>query len=232
MRHGYAVSDLHLFTRWSTARREMPAIHAAARQADFFVLNGDIFDFRWSTLPTVERTVAAAVAWLEGLTADHPRCRVVYLMGNHDRLAAMTGPLEALADRQSNFAWHASHVRIHDALFLHGDLALRAGRRNPFARRLRRRQWKPGKAVHVAYRSLVAAGVHCLARRFNGPRRCARRILRSLAEHGNHIGQEIRDVYFGHTHRPFTDFEYRGVRFHNTGAAIRGLEMNLLRVRV
>ncbi|MCY2929702.1 MAG: metallophosphoesterase [Planctomycetota bacterium] len=232
MRHGFTVSDLHLFTHWSTAAREMPAIVAAARRSDFLVLNGDIFDFRWSTLPTLERTVTAAVGWLDELAAACPRCRVVYLMGNHDRMSAMTAPLAKLSGRRGNFLWHSSHMQIHGALFLHGDLALRADLANPFQRTLRGKQWKPGPAARMIYRSLTAARVHCLAKRFNSPRHCAKRILRSLAQHGEGLDRSIRDVYFGHTHRPFHDFMYDGVRFHNTGAAIRGLRMNLLEIRL
>ena len=232
MRHGYTVSDLHLFTHWSTAGREMPGIVAAARRADFLVLNGDIFDFRWSTFPTLERTVSAAAGWLDELAAECPRCQLVYLMGNHDRMAAMTGPLAKLAARRGNFLWHSSHLQIHGALFLHGDLALRADQVNPFQRTLRQKQWKPGPAARMIYRSLTRARVQCLAKGFNPPRRCARRILRSLAQHGSPTQQIVRDVYFGHTHRPFRDFEYKGVRFHNTGAAVRGLRMDLLEIRL
>jgi UDP-2,3-diacylglucosamine hydrolase len=232
MRHGYAVSDLHLFTHWSTAGREMPAIVAAAKRADFLVLNGDIFDFRWSTLPTLQRTVSAAVGWLDELAAECPRCRLVYVMGNHDRMAAMMGPLTRLSARRENLLWHTSHLQIHGALFLHGDLALKADRASPFQRTLRQKQWKPGRAARMIYRSLTAARVHCLAKGFNPPRRCAKRILQSLTEHGSETQRNVRDVYFGHTHRPFRDFEYEGVRFHNTGAAVRGLRMDLLEIRL
>lgn len=232
MRHGYAVSDLHLFTHWSTAGREMPGIVAAARKADFLVLNGDIFDFRWSTLPTLERTVSAAVGWLDELAAECPRCRLIYVMGNHDRMAAMTEPLTSLSARRGNFHWHSSHMQIHGALFLHGDLALRTDRVNPFHRPLRQKQWKPGPAARMIYRSLTTARVQCLAKSFNPPRHCARRILQSLAEHASGAQRSVRDIYFGHTHRPFRDFEYKGVRFHNTGAAVRGLRMDLLEIRL
>ena len=35
-------------------------------------------------------------------------------------------------------------------------------------------------------------------------------------------------IYFGHTHVPFTDYAFAGLRFSNTGSAIRGLKMNAL----
>ena len=58
----YFVSDLHLFSGRTQAARHAPALHAAARRARTFVLGGDIFDFRWSTLGSVETTVRARTA--------------------------------------------------------------------------------------------------------------------------------------------------------------------------
>jgi hypothetical protein len=36
--------------------------------ADLLVLNGDVFDFRWSTLPDMETTITAALKWLADIT--------------------------------------------------------------------------------------------------------------------------------------------------------------------
>ena len=47
---GYVVSDLHLLTRRTAAGSHRSRLTTAAAAADYFVLNGDIFDFRWSTL--------------------------------------------------------------------------------------------------------------------------------------------------------------------------------------
>ncbi len=46
------------------------------------------------------------------------------------------------------------------------------------------------------------------------------------------IAEGVTDVYFGHTHLDFVDYEYGGVRFHNTGSSIRGLRSRVLRVEV
>ena len=78
------VSDLHLFARRSEAPRYAEAIRTAARRSAVLVLGGDIFDFSWSTLPTVEDTVEAAFHWLQHLAAEHPHCQIHYLLGNHD----------------------------------------------------------------------------------------------------------------------------------------------------
>ena len=85
MTHGISfVSDLHLFARRSDAPRYAEAIRTAARRSAVLVLGGDIFDFSWSTLPTLEDTVEAAFHWLQHLAAEHPQCQIHYLLGNHD----------------------------------------------------------------------------------------------------------------------------------------------------
>ncbi|HTN77248.1 MAG TPA: metallophosphoesterase, partial [Pirellulaceae bacterium] len=80
----YFVSDLHLFSRRSQAQRYRDQLHATARDAKVFVLGGDIFDFRWSMLKSVEVTVDAAIIWLEELIAPHPDCQFHFVLGNHD----------------------------------------------------------------------------------------------------------------------------------------------------
>ncbi len=84
MASGHVISDLHLFAHRSVADSYMRDIRRAAAESDFFVLNGDIFDFRWSTLPTADDSLDAAVAWLRALVTEHPHCRFFYTVGNHD----------------------------------------------------------------------------------------------------------------------------------------------------
>jgi UDP-2,3-diacylglucosamine hydrolase len=45
--------------------------------------------------------------------------------------------------------------------------------------------------------------------------------------HGRDTG--VRNVYFGHTHLPMSDYVYRGVAFHNGGASIHGNPFHILR---
>jgi hypothetical protein len=33
-----------------------------------------------------------------------------------------------------------------------------------------------------------------------------------------------RRIFFGHTHVPLSEYEYRGILFENTGCAVRGLD--------
>ena len=81
---GLAVSDLHLFARRSAGEEYLHSLRSQLASTDVLVLNGDIFDFRWSTLPSVEATAARALEWLEALHAAYPSCTIHYVLGNHD----------------------------------------------------------------------------------------------------------------------------------------------------
>jgi UDP-2,3-diacylglucosamine hydrolase len=58
-----------------------------------------------------------------------------------------------------------------------------------------------------------------------------RRILKYLEsiEQGPHNG--VCNVYFGHTHRRLSNYYYRGLRFHNGGAPIKGVKFRILEAR-
>jgi UDP-2,3-diacylglucosamine hydrolase len=226
MAHGYVVSDLHLFTPWSGADDYLSAMHTAAAGADFFVLNGDVVDFRWSDRGSVEATADAAVAWVRELAGPHPDCRFVYVMGNHDRCRLLADGLKALGTDVPNVEARAAHARIGAALFVHGDLFLTHPAEDPLAPELRGRMRQPPTVFNRAYGTLHAMRGHRALRLVFWKRWCASRIRRALgsAEAG------LTDVYFGHTHVPFADYRHGPLAFHNTGSAIRGLRWNMLRV--
>ena len=232
MATGYVISDLHLFSPWSVARRYAAEMHAAAERAAFFVLNGDIFDFRWTTLPSVTDTITAAVRWLRAFAAAHPRCHVHYVMGNHDDLASFVSPLNRLAARTENFGWDPVYVRLADTLFMHGDQFFRPNGRDPFTRTLTSRVRKRAAALKRCYQLLHRMRVHRWHAPVLGKRRCARLVLRTLDAAPDDVADGLTDVYFGHTHTSFTDFRFRGVTFHNTGSAIGGLRWRMLPVQI
>ena len=209
----------------------LPEIRACAAEADFFVLNGDMFDFKWSVLPTVAETVEAAVQWLRELLATCPHCRFFYVLGNHDNIQPFVDRLEALAAETANLECCLSHLRAGTALFLHGDVPVVNARRRAFRRAIRPAVRRKGRFLNACYRVVVAMGVHRWLTRANRPKRLAKRILRALRAAQTGLAEGLTDVYFGHTHRPFTDYRYGGLTFHNTGSAIRGLRCNLVAVR-
>ena len=209
----------------------MDRIKAAAAESDFFVLNGDVFDFRWTTLPTIEETVRAAVDWLREFAEAHPQCRILYVMGNHDNLDLFAEHLAELSGRTPNLDWHPSHVRLGNALFLHGDLVFdHWGPASPFVRPFSPTVVKKSKAARAGYRVLHTMRIQ----RWHAPlfrrKRCAKRVLRSLEAVG--LPEGVTDIYFGHTHLKFSNYAHGGLVFHNTGSTIRGLRCGILPVRI
>jgi UDP-2,3-diacylglucosamine pyrophosphatase LpxH len=226
MRKGFVVSDLHLFTKRSHAASLQPHLDEAMVWADFVVLNGDIFDFKWSVLPSVEETVEAALEWLERLAGMDPTAELHYLLGNHDALEAFVDRLPELARRIPNFHWHPTHLRLGSAFFTHGDLRGTATVAGGPIRKLERKVVLKRELMHDSYNYLVALKVHHVVRVTHGRRQSVRKMLRLLATLDPVLLEGVTDVYFGHTHVPFSDHEEGGYRFHNTGSAIRGLPFN------
>lgn len=226
MNKGFVVSDLHLFTRRSHAEALQGHIDEAMVWADFIVLNGDIFDFKWSVYASVEETVAAAIRWLERLAAVDPSAELHYVLGNHDALEAFVAQLPDLAERVPNFHWHPTHVRIGTAFFTHGDLRPASTVAGEPRRELERDIVQKRELLHDSYNYLVALKIHHVVRVTHGRRQSVRKMLRLLATLDPKSLEGVTDVYFGHTHVPFSDHEEGGYRFHNTGSAIRGLPFN------
>ncbi len=225
MKKGYVISDLHLFTDRSNAADYEEGIHEACGQAEFFVLNGDIFDFWWSAFPSTEETLDAASEWLQKLVSRHPHCQFHYIMGNHDDLEVWAQRLKNNLD-QLNFNWSPTHITIGSSLFLHGDLPL--GGKNPFKRSLRNEKPPPPKFLNSLYNGIVALRAHRLADLINQKRLCVGRIHKALEKYGQNGMKDIKDIYFGHTHTAFTDYEYGDYIFHNTGGAIKGVKKHIL----
>lgn len=59
-----------------------------------------------------------------------------------------------------------------------------------------------------------------------------KRILYHLENLAPDFSGRIENVYFGHTHRPFSNFAYKGIFFHNTGSAIKGMKYNMLEFEI
>jgi len=227
IKSGFVVSDLHIFARRSSIDMHMEEMHAAIAEADFFVLNGDIFDFRWSIVGGLEKTIDAAAVWIKELSARHSHCEIHYVLGNHDAIASFVTRLEKLSSEIENFFWHPTHLQIGKSLYIHGDLPLSG--KNPLERKFKKYERVKGKSMNVLYDSVVKVRGHRLLDVTGAKKRCARKILKSFAKHGREGALDgITDIYFGHTHVGFSDFSYQNFTFHNTGAAICGVKINML----
>jgi UDP-2,3-diacylglucosamine hydrolase len=226
---GLVVSDLHLFARRSDGLERMVALTPRLRETDHLVLNGDIFDFRWSTLSEHAHTVRDAVGWLRKLSESLPNCQIHYVLGNHDCLVEFVPEVERIAAGHANFTWHEYSLRLSDALFLHGDCT--HAMMDAAALRNYRNLWSRDGRRHgpatTAYEIADRLGMTRLVHKVHFPRV---RTLRRLTHHLDHAQPDwrdsIRQCYFGHTHEPFSDVLHDNIRFHNTGCAIRGMQFN------
>jgi UDP-2,3-diacylglucosamine hydrolase len=232
VRRAYFVSDLHIFARRSEANHYLDAIRRRAFTADTFVLGGDIFDFRWSTLASIDETVEAACDWLGQLTSDCPDCHFHYLFGNHDYHAPFMRRLAVYAAGVENLCWHKFFLRMGDAVFLHGDVADRRGS-TPVTLVDARSRWlhddRRGPMRHRVYDMAIRAGLHRpLPYLIHRKRRVAKRILAYLELVGQGPTSGVRNIYFGHIHRRLSNYRYGGLTFHNCGASIKGQRLHIL----
>lgn len=231
MDHGATVSDLHLFSHHSRPAKYLAGIQAAAAASRVFVLNGDIFDFKWSEHGVFSRSVTAAVRFLEELLDGAPDCRFKVILGNHDAVPPYMEALDDLAARHENLDWHEFALTVHDRIFLHGDV-IHAGSTNEAVRRFRSKLQRPANGhafQRFAHSAVHRSHVPWVALRMVPKRLLAARILAYL-EHENWLnGQPIRHIHFGHTHNDFEDFRYRGYRFHNCGSATHGARLRVVR---
>jgi UDP-2,3-diacylglucosamine pyrophosphatase LpxH len=228
----FFISDLHLFASRSKAWKYLDEVVLAARQADNFVLGGDIFDFRWARTRNHRQTVDRAVAWLTDLAAHCAQCHFHFVLGNHDYHHAFIDRLADLSNKLPNFSWYRYYVRLGDSVFLHGDVAdddyytaeslaadrqewLYARRRGPFLSKLYdvvvlTRLHKP--LPHLVYTKRIVT----------------RRILSYLKQIGEGPDAGVSNVYFGHIHKHMTNYAYGGLIFHCCGAPIKGLKFRIL----
>ncbi len=228
----FFVSDLHLFASRSKAWKYLDDVVLAARQADNFVLGGDIFDFRWARTKNNRQTVDRAVTWLTNLISPCPRCHFHFVLGNHDYHQALIDRLADIAGKLPNFTWYRYYVRLGNSVFLHGDVA---DRDNHTAESLAadRQEWlysrRRGPFLSKLYDVVVLTRLHKpLPHLVYSKHIVAQRILSYLDEIGQGPQSGVSNVYFGHTHKHMTNYAYGGLVFHSCGAPIKGLRFRIL----
>lgn len=229
----FFVSDLHLFANRSNAHGYLERIGEASSRADYFVLGGDIFDFRWASIPPL-RAAEAAARWLTQLTSDCPKCHFHLVLGNHDYHQVLIDRLVRLEKQISNLSWHPFYVRLGESVFLHGDVAERrmdaqrlAKARSEWLNRRRR-----GPFMSKMYDVVVLTRLHKPVPHLVFSKRIVvRRIFRYLESIDQGPDAGVRDVYFGHTHKNLADFQFRGLTFHNGGAGIKGIKFRIIEAK-
>ena len=228
------VADLHLFSRRTRGHLIESDIVAAARRSRVCVLGGDIFDFKWSAHSSHDASLSAAVEWIRRLVEAVPECQFHFVLGNHDDLPALVSLLPGLATQYANFYWDRFYLRLGDTVFLHGDAADRhmnverlQSRRDRYSHDQRRR-W-----AHGLYGLIVHSQIHRLIpHAVYPPAVVADRLLKYLHEVHQGPDEGVRQVCFGHTHRPLAGYHRSGVVFHNGGAPIGRANYRIVEIKV
>ena len=199
----YFVSDLHLYTLRSEGHAYVDEIGELAADADAFVLGGDIFDFRWTTLDSVAATIDTAVSWIDELARSAPACRFYFLLGNHDHHAGFIAGLDDVQAARENLSWDPYYFRLGNSLFLHGDAADYTARLLSLER-IRSRtleETKKGRTAHLLYelgdpQRLATGRCRCWS---IPSATTARRLMSYIDEIGHGVDTGLEHVYFGHT---------------------------------
>ncbi len=230
VRHGVTLSDLHLFRERSRGEEALHQVRDVIRNADFIVLNGDIFDFRWSCFPTIAATEDAAVQWLRKFVEDLFPVTVFYILGNHD---CHRGFRQRLANEPNLFnhgRWFSAFLRVGSALFLHGDLPLFRPLKNCLQRSESKHPRQAGALMRLWNTGVIYPLFGRLAPLVFPMKWSSRQVVRSVLRHGERFRHHVKDICFGHIHYPFTDVPVRRVRTHNTGSPLPGFQWQAVTV--
>ncbi len=229
---GLVLSDLHLFAARSAGDLYTDKVRDSASRVDFVVLCGDIFDFKWTTYVTIDETISAAITWLRSLCESAQECSIIYIMGNHDGIEPFKTILDDFAVATENFFWHPACYRSGDVLFLHGDIPFESKGCELAERKLKGPYRKKGLVMNFLYQVFTDTGGLKLYRYLHNKERIIKYISTAVEAYEKESGNTIKRVFFGHSHVPFTDIEYNGVTFNNTGSSIKGLPFNMMQIAV
>jgi len=223
---GTTFSDLHLLAERQPDRHWDKWMHRWRTEYDLCILNGDIFDFRWSRDRDRVRSLQKAETWLKRLLEPHERAHIVVLQGNHDSCPHYQLLLKKLRAEYPHFHWQEHWWVMGDKVFLHGDVpdisgemeALQAYRSHHIGLGMK----TPHPIRHWFYKSMTRAGITgSITRMLPWKNQCKRTDVFLKTQLG-HRYDTITDVYLGHTHVHYADYEHAGTRFHNCGAPFKG----------
>ena len=225
MSKGIAISDIHMFSKRSIGTGNAESLYERISKADACVLNGDIFDFRWTSLPSIEETVDRAESFLRDLISKFPACRFHFVCGNHDSYPPFVERLERISEEYPAFSWDLLRTRIGNNLFLHGDIidAAKQGKSIEEYRHSFHVGGKQGALMNFLYDILIRTGLHRIIVFVHREPELAEILIRFLRERDPSMLEGTSDIYFGHTHVPFESYLHDGITFHNSGSMIRGL---------
>jgi len=226
-KRGLVISDLHLFSSRSNGFSLMDEIWNDLSKLDVLVLNGDIFDFRWSQLTSEEETINEALKWLQKVVEISDDIQIHYIIGNHDCIVDFTKSIKEFSNNYPHLEIHDTQLILDRLLFIHGDCTnwnMSGSDLLRFRDSWSQKKMSPRSHLYlynVMDKLGLSKGFHnCYYPRSVTVKRVAHHLDTILPDWRN----SIDDCYFGHTHLPFSDYSLEGVRFHNTGSGIRGMK--------
>jgi UDP-2,3-diacylglucosamine hydrolase len=223
---GLVISDLHLLAKRSLGESLLDGIKPQLERCDVLILNGDTFDFRWSTLRNETDSIAAAIGWLDDRLEMMEGRDLHFIHGNHDCIHGFSKSLEPLQQKWPNLHLHRYLLRLGARIFLHGDCANRKmDQAGLEATRIGWANDKPRGALSAALYDIAdLSGLSLAFHRCYFPQETAvTRVAYHLDAALPGWRESTGDCYFGHTHMPFRDHRHAGISFHNTGSGIRGM---------
>lgn len=153
-------------------------------------------------------------------------------MGNHDGIEQFVKPLDSLAEKYSNFSWHPAYITIHEALFLHGDIPVRSKGVLLLERKLIKQKKLKGSFINIFYSLFTNSGMLKYYRLIHNKSKTRNSLSTTISNHKNSFNQEIKSVYFGHTHIPYNNFQFNGLVLNNLGSAIKHLPFNMTAIQL
>jgi predicted phosphodiesterase len=179
----------------------------------------------------VRAAVKESKKWLETFVSENPNVHLHFVMGNHENIRKFRYQLDRLAERyKENFEWDPEGIRIGNALFTHGDLQMdkkTAAERGEW--RLRQAAFPESWNRIFSTGYLVGRPIVESAAAINSPVKRVSKYLQSAAKmeefRVRYKGErkkldidDIKHVFFGHTHVKFFDKEIDGKHYYNTGS--------------
>jgi UDP-2,3-diacylglucosamine pyrophosphatase LpxH len=221
---GYVVSDMHIFGCSSLYTRYLPTFYSQVSSHSVTILNGDTFDFKRSIFKSSQETTRYALEWLRDLSRRASQSKIFFIVGNHDcQLIFLHALIQALP-QLPNISLVTDSLRLGSSLFLHGDV-VDLPRDTSDITQVRQRYdlVEPNLADRIFAQLVTHLGVNKIEYLRHPKHNLVERIVQHVRLTDPSGTEGLQDIYFGHTHVPFHNFQYAGIRFHNTGSMIRGL---------
>lgn len=231
MKNGLIISDTHFFAKRSRNVLLEEKLFSKLKDTDFLVLNGDIFDFRWSQYPSLRESVDHAHAWIVQILESFKKLKIIYILGNHDYSHLFIEGLNHLKKEYAGFNFFKYFAYTENCLFLHGDCV------NHFtsfeAHQEYRNRWANGKRwlsiMEIGYETLDFFHLPRLIHTVKyAKQHVAKRILHFIQLLPEDNLSQIKNIYFGHTHLPMESFLWDHHVFANSGSTIKGFQWRII----